>query len=123
MRLIDFEVLQKTTTLNERIYYELKKSDDFRFTDKIVRSGISLSSHIIESIDNDTKGNHKVFLSNAKGSCNDLKNYIKFGTSKGIIDKKIGKQWLTETDQISSMLNNLIKSKYKGANHILSTIK
>ncbi|MBN2254709.1 MAG: four helix bundle protein [Deltaproteobacteria bacterium] len=123
MQLRDFEVLQKTTTLNESIYYALKKSDDFRFTDKIVRSGISLSSNIIESIDNDTKSNNKVLLSHAKGSCNELKNYIKFGTSKGIIDKKIGKQWLTETDQIVSMLNTLIKSQYNGPDHILSTIK
>ena len=123
MRLIDFEVLQKTTTLNESIYYELKESDDFRFTDKIVRSGISLSSNIIDSIDNDKKSSYTVYLFNAKGSCNELKNYIKFGTSKGIINKKIGKQWLSETDQIASMLNSLIKSKYKGTNHILSTIK
>lgn len=123
MRLIDFEVLQKTTTLNENIYYELKESDDFRFTDKIVRSGISLSSNIIDSIDNDKKSSYTVYLFNAKGSCNELKNYIKFGTSKGIINKKIGKQWLSETDQIASMLNSLIKSKYKGTNHILSTIK
>lgn len=119
MRLIDFEVLQKTTTLNESIYYELKKSDDFRFTDKIVRSGISLSSNIIDSIDNDKNSSYTAFLSNAKGSCKELKNFIKFGTNRGIINREIGEQWLTETDQIASMLNALIKSKYNGTNHIL----
>ena len=111
MRPIDLEVLQKTTTLNESIYYELKKSDDYRFTDKIVRSGISLSNDIFNSIESDKKNRHIVLLYNAKGSCHELKNYIKFGTSKGIINKDIGKQWLTETDQIFEMLNILIKSK------------
>ena len=51
------------------------------------------------------------FLSYAKGSCGELRTQIHIGIEINYIDEDMGKRWLKEAIEISSMLSGLIKTK------------
>jgi four helix bundle protein len=51
------------------------------------------------------------FLSYAKGSCAELRTQILIGIEIGYIRPDIGKIWVKETREISSMLAGLIERK------------
>jgi len=50
------------------------------------------------------------FLDIAKASCAELRTQTYIAMEIGYIDKKIGKQWISETKEISAMLIGLIKA-------------
>jgi len=51
------------------------------------------------------------FLSYAKGSCGELRCQIYIGMDIDYIPKEVGKKWVQETIEITSMLSGLIKTK------------
>ncbi|MBU4011577.1 MAG: four helix bundle protein, partial [Proteobacteria bacterium] len=50
-------------------------------------------------------------LSYAKGSCGELRTQIYIGIQIGYINKDKGEYWLKEANELSSMLNGLIKTR------------
>lgn len=107
------EVWKRTARLSANIYKELASLKDFGFRDQITRSGLSVPSNIAEGFERGSQKECVVFLSYAKGSLGELRTQIYIGIEIGYIGKVIGKEWIKETKEFSSMLGGLIKTKKK----------
>ena len=111
MRFEDLEVWKRSTTLCADIYTELTNLKDYGFRDQITRSGLSIPSNITEGFERISRNKSLVFLSYAKGSCGELRTQIYIETQIGYINKEKGGCWLKEINELSSMLNGLIKTR------------
>jgi four helix bundle protein len=111
MEFEDLEVWRRSVKLSANIYKNLFKLRDFGFKDQITRSGLSVPSNIAEGFERGSQKECVVFLSYAKGSCGELRTQIYIGSEIGYIDPEIGKVWVKEVREISSMLAGLIKTK------------
>jgi len=111
MRFEDLEVWKRSSRLSANIYKELKDLKDFSFRDQLTRSGLSVPSNIAEGFERESEKECINFLAYAKGSCGELRTQIYIGLDIGYISDAVAKQWLKETQEISSMLAGLIKTK------------
>ena len=111
MRFEDLEVWKRSARLSANIYKELRDLKDYGFKDQITRSGLSVPSNIAEGFERESQREGLTFLSYAKSSCGELRSQIYIGVDIGYIDQKVGKKWLAEATEISSMLSGLIKTK------------
>jgi len=111
MRFEDLEVWQRAMRLSADIYKELRVLKDFGFKDQITRSGLSVPSNIAEGFERESQKECLMFLSYAKSSCGELRSQIYIGIDIGYINQKVGKKWLAEATEISSMLSGLIKTR------------
>ena len=107
----DLEVWKRSARLSADLYKELRDLKDYGFRDQITRSGLSVPSNIAEGFERDTQKDSIKFLTYAKGSCGELRCQIYIGMDIGYISKDIGRKWVGETTEISSMLSGLIKTK------------
>jgi four helix bundle protein len=99
--------------LSVSIYKELKNLKDYGFKDQITRSGLSIPSNIAEGFERASNKESVNFLSYAKGSCGELRMQIYIGIDVEYINKDKGQEWLQEANEISAMLNGLIKTRRK----------
>ncbi len=111
MKFEDLEVWKRAARLSAQIYKELEDLKDYGFKDQITRSGLSVPSNIAEDFERDSQKECLTFLSYAKGSCGELRSQIHIGMEIGYIERKIGKDWLREANEISSMLSGLTKTR------------
>lgn len=111
MRFEDLEVWKRSSRLSANIYKELKDLKDFSFRDQLTRSGLSVPSNIAEGFERESEKECINFLAYAKGSCGELRTQIYIGLDIGYISDAVAKQWIQETQEISSMLAGLIKTK------------
>ena len=107
----DLEVWKRSARLSADLYKELRDLKDYGFKDQITRAGLSVPSNIAEGFERDTQKDSIKFLTYAKGSCGELRCQIYIGMDIGYISKDIGRKWVGETTEISSMLSGLIKTK------------
>jgi four helix bundle protein len=106
----ELEVWKRSARLSGEIYKGLSGLKDFGFRDQITRSGLSIPSNIAEGYERDSDKETANFLNYAKGSAGELRTQIYIGMDIGYIDRKTGKTWLTEAEEISRMLHGLIRS-------------
>ncbi len=106
----DLDVWKRSASLSADIYKELKQLTDFGFKDQITRSGLSIPSNIAEGIERRSDKEKVNFLSYAKGSCGELITQVYIGMKINYLSKDKGKQWITETKEISAMLAGLMAS-------------
>ena len=106
----DLDVWKRSARLSAEIYKELAEQRDFGFKDQITRAGLSIPSNIAEGMDRFTTKEKTYFLHIAKGSCAELRTQTYIGMDVGYIPDDTGKQWISETKQISAMLIGLIRS-------------
>ena len=111
MRFEDLEVWKKSARLSADIYRELKNLKDYGFKDQITRSGLSVPSNIAEGFERESQKENLNFLSYAKGSCGELRCQIYIGMDINYISKDVGKKWIADATEISSMRSGLIKTK------------
>lgn len=111
MRFEDLEVWKRGVELSASIYLELKQLKDYGFRDQITRSGLSIPSNVAEGFERASQKEAMAFLSYAKGSSGELRTQIIIGMRIGYVPEEIGKDWIRETKEISSMLSGLIKRK------------
>ena len=111
MKFEDLEVWKRTARLSADIYRQLRYLKDYRFKDQITRSGLSVPSNIAEGFERESQKECLNFLSYAKGSCGELRCQIYIGIDIDYIPKDVGKKWIQETLEISSMISGLIKTK------------
>ena len=111
MRFEDLEVWKRAARLSADIYKELRDLKDYGFKDQITRSGLSVPSNIAEGFERESQKECLTFLSYAKGSCGELRSQIYIGMEIGYIEQEIGKKWLVEATEISSMISGLMKTK------------
>ena len=100
----DLEVWKRSAALSPDIYKELQELKDFGFKDQITRSGLSIPSNIAEGAERKSEKETVNFLSYAKGSCGELRTQVYIGMKIGYLPKDIGRQWITETKEISRLL-------------------
>lgn len=113
MRFEDLDVWKRAVKLSARIYKEFNNLKDYGFKDQITRSGLSVPSNIAEGFERTSNKESIIFLSYAKGSCGELRTQIYIGIDIEYINKGTGKEWLQEVNEISAMLNGLIKTRRK----------
>jgi four helix bundle protein len=111
MRFEDLEVWKRSARLSANIYKELKNLKDFSYRDQLTRSGLSIPSNIAEGFERESEKECINFLAYAKGSCGELRTQIYIGKDVGYLSDSVAKQWIKETQEISSMLAGLIKTK------------
>ena len=111
MKFEDLDVWRRAARLSADIYRQLANLKDFGFRDQITRSGLSIPSNIAEGFERESQKDSIKFLSYAKGSCGELRCQIYIGMEIDYIPKDVGKRWVQETIEISSMLSGLIKTK------------
>lgn len=111
MRFEDLDVWKRAMKLCTSIYKELKNLKDYGFKDQITRSGLSIPSNIAEGFERTSNKEAVNFLSYAKGSCGELRTQIYIGIDIEYIKKDKGQEWLQEANEISAMLNGLIKTR------------
>ena len=111
MRFEDLEVWKRAARLSADIYWQLADLKDYGFKDQITRSGLSIPSNTAEGFERETQKDCIKFLTYAKGSCGELRCQIYIGMDIKYIPKDVGKKWIQETIEISSMLSGLIKTK------------
>ena len=109
MRFEDMDVWKRSSRLSVSIYRELIDLKDFGFKDQITRSSLSVPSNIAEGFERATGKDKRNFLNYSKGSCAELRTQIYIGMEIGYIPKELGKNWIKETEEISSMLTGLMK--------------
>ncbi len=113
MRFEDLDVWKRAVKLSANIYKELRCLKDYGFKDQITRSGLSIPSNIAEGFERISSRESVNFLSYAKGSCGELRTQIYIGIETQYINKNKGDEWLQEVNEISAMLNGLIKTRRK----------
>ena len=111
MKFEDLEVWKKAARLSAEIYKTLQTLKDYSFKRQITKSALSISSNIAEGFERDSKKENLNFLSYAKGSCGELRSQIYIGMEIDYIKKDIGKKWISEAVEISSMLTGLITTR------------
>ena len=111
MKFEDLEVWQRSARLSADLYIQLRELKDYGFKDQITRSGLSVPSNTAEGFERESQRDCIKFLKYAKGSCGELRCQIYIGMEIGYIPKDLGKKWIQETIEISSMLSGLIKTK------------
>ena len=111
MRFEDLEVWKRSARLSADIYKALRDLSDYGFRDQITRCSLSIPSNIAEGFERLSQKESLTFLSYAKGSCAELRTQILIGIDIGYISPDIGKIWVKETREISSMLAGLIRTK------------
>ncbi len=109
VRFEDLEVWKRSSQLSVSIYKELSNLKDYGFKDQITRSGLSIQSNIAEGFGRSGDKEKRNFINYSKGSCAELRTQIYVGIKVGYINKIIGKEWISETEEISKMLTGLMK--------------
>ena len=113
MRFEDMDVWKRSSRLSANIYSNLLDLKDFGFRDQITRSSLSVPSNIAEGFERVSTRDKRNFLNYSKGSCAELRTQIYIGMEIGYIPKELGKNWVKETEEISSMLTGLMKYLHK----------
>ena len=108
-RFEELDVWKKAAGLSSEIFKTLSHLKDFGFRDQITRAGLSISSNIAEGYERQSPKEIINFLNFAKGSFGEIRSQIYIGMKIGYIDKETGKEWINKAEEISKMLNGLIK--------------
>ena len=111
----DLEVWKRASRLSAEVYKTMRFCKDYGFRDQITRSSLSVPSNVAEEYERESDRDYANFLSYARGSCGELRTQIYIGLEIGYIEKTVGKQWISETREISAMLSALLKAKRAAA--------
>ena len=103
------DVWKRSSRLCVELYQSLNTCRDLGFKDQITRSALSVPSNIAEGYERDSAKEFSRFLRIAKGSCGELRTQLYIGAEAGMLDKSIALRMVTETSEISKMLQGLIK--------------
>jgi len=111
MNFEDLEVWKRGVELSASIYIKLRQLKDYGFREQITKSGLSVPSNVAEGFERVSQKEAMTFLSYAKGSSGELRTQVIIGMKIGYIPEEVGREWIRETKEISSMLSGLIKTK------------
>ena len=110
----DLEVWRRGCQLAVDVCVANSDSRDYALKDQMQRSAISIPSNIAEGSERDSDKDFIRFLRYSKGSCGELRTqlYISDRISKelGQPTLKNSREMISETRQLSAMLQGLVKS-------------
>ncbi|GAB3542269.1 four helix bundle protein [Spirosoma fluminis] len=107
----DLLVWQKGLAQAVNLYKLLADCKDYGLRDQMQRSSVSVPSNIAEGFERHTNKEFIRFLRIAKGSNGESRTQIYLAIGVGILDAEAGNELLSKSRIISSMLQNLIKTR------------
>ena len=109
----DLDVWKKAHQLTLRICQltkEFPREERYRLIDQLCRASASISTNIVEGKSRASIKEYIKFLSIAKGSTEEAKYLILLSKDLSYIDSKTYERLTQEYEEISKMLNGLIRS-------------
>ena len=107
----DLLVWQKGLAQAIDLYELLADCKDYGLRDQMQRSSVSVPSNIAEGFERHTNKEFIRFLRIAKGSNGELRTQIHLAVGVSILTSETGTELLAKSRIISSMLQNLIKTR------------
>ncbi len=107
----DLLVWQKGLAQAIDLYKLLADCKDYGLRDQMQRSSVSVPSNIAEGFERHTNKEFIRFLRIAKGSNGELRTQIHLAVGVSILTSETGTELLAKSRIISSMLQNLIKTR------------
>lgn len=108
----DLEVWKKGIALVKRIYILTKafpSSEQFGIPSQMRRASISIPANIAEGWGRESSKNYVQFLKTSRGSLYEVDTFIEISLELDFIDSKEYFDIRKDTEEISKMLNSLIK--------------
>ena len=112
----ELDVRKRACKLAVEVYLAFKDCREFGLRDQMNRAVISISSNIAEGAERDSKKEFIHFLHIAKGSAAELRTQIYIAEKIGILTQVTTRPLISETKEISSMLQGLINSQKRQLN-------
>jgi len=106
----ELEVWKRACRMAVQVYEILKECRDYGLKDQLCRSAVSVPSNIAEGAERGSKAEFIRFLHIAKGSAAELRTQIYIAQRVGILTFSSKDQLALELQEISAMLQGLIKS-------------
>src|SRR4030095_589125 len=106
----DLEVWQRGCRLSVDVYNAFETCRRFSLRDQIERAGLSIPSNIAEGAERGSAKDFAHFLNFSKGSCGELRTQLYIARKLKAIDKAEFEKLVSETKQISAMLEGLRRS-------------
>lgn len=110
MRFEDLKVWQKGQEIFLLLNEVLNESKMFFFKDQILRAALSISNNIAEGFERKSNKEYIYFLYVSKGSCGEVRSMIHLGRQMGLFNNVFAVKLIEECQEISYMLNGMIKS-------------
>jgi four helix bundle protein len=106
----DLEVWQRGCRLSVDVYNAFETCRRFSLRDQIERAGLSIPSNIAEGAERGSAKDFAHFLNFSKGSCGELRTQLYIARKLKAIEKAEFEKLVSETKQISAMLEGLRRS-------------
>jgi four helix bundle protein len=106
----DLEVWQRGCRLSVDLYNAFETCRRFSLRDQIERAGLSIPSNIAEGAERGSAKDFAHFLNFSKGSCGELRTQLYIARKLKAIEKAEFEKLVSETKQISAMLEGLRRS-------------
>lgn len=113
MKCETLDVWKRSCRLSVHVYRHLDRCRDFGFKDQITRSALSIGSNIAEGVEKESAKETLRYLDIAAGSIAEFITQTYIGMEIGFVEKRAGKRWIQELNELSKMLKSL-KKNYKG---------
>ncbi len=107
----DLVVWQKGLSQAIDLYKLMASCTDYSLRDQMRRSAVSVPSNVAEGFERHTNKEFIRYLRIAKGSNGELRTQIHIAIGVGILAVETGDELLSKSRIISSMLQNLIKTR------------
>ena len=110
-KLEEIEVWNRGKALAVNVYQRCGNraiAKDWGLWDQIKRSAISIPSNIAEGYERNSNNEFKRFLLIAKGSCGELRTQLDIAKELNLIDSVDADFLISETIEISSMIQGLV---------------
>jgi four helix bundle protein len=106
----DVEVWQPGCRLSVDVYNGFETCRRFSLRDQIERAGLSIPSNIAEGAERGSAKDFAHFLNFSKGSCGELRTQLYIARKLKAIEKAEFEKLVSETKEISAMLEGLRRS-------------
>ncbi len=106
----ELDVWKRSCRLAVRLYGLLTDCRDFALRNQMQRAAVSIPSNIAEGKERNSIPEFKRFLRIAKGSAAELRTQLYIAKEIKLIDSSDANELITETKEISKMLQGLISS-------------
>lgn len=106
----DLEVWKRACRQSVHVYRTLEPWKRYSLKDQMERASLSVPSNIAEGQERDSDGDFVRFLRIAKGSNGELRTQIYLAAELGLLEQDKCRAMITESKEISSMLQGLIRA-------------
>lgn len=106
----DLEVWKRSCRQAVDVFRTLEPCKNFSLKDQMERASLSVPSNIAEGQERDSDGDFVRFLRIAKGSNGELRIQMYVAAELGLLEKDKSRAMISESKEISSMLQGLIRS-------------